>query len=109
VRQGTEIGIIAYGSTDPAIREARDMLRERGIETSYLQVRALPFEQTVQDFVDAHKRLYVVELSAEAQLRSLLRLEFPERAMDFRSLAHLDGLPLTANYVVNGIVEMEQK
>ncbi|HEY0071428.1 MAG TPA: 2-oxoacid:acceptor oxidoreductase subunit alpha, partial [Chloroflexia bacterium] len=109
IREGAEIGIIAFGSTDPAIQEARDQLRKQGIETSYLQVRALPFEKTLRDFVSKHKRLYVVELSTEAQLRSLLRLEMPERAMDFRSAAHLDGLPLTATYVRNAILEMEQK
>jgi 2-oxoglutarate ferredoxin oxidoreductase subunit alpha len=109
IREGAEIGIIAYGSTDPAIQEARDQLRKQGLETSYLQVRALPFEDTLRDFVSKHKRLYVVELNAEAQLRSLLRLEIPERSMDFRSVAHLDGLPLTAAYVRKAILEMEQK
>jgi 2-oxoglutarate ferredoxin oxidoreductase subunit alpha len=109
VREGAEIGIIAYGSTDPAIQEARDHLRKQGIETSYLQVRALPFEDTLHDFVSKHKRFYVVELSAEAQLRSLLRLDMPERTMDFRSVAHLDGLPLTASFVSKAILELEQK
>lgn len=108
-REGTEIAIIAYGSTDDAIQEARDQLRAEGIETSYIQVRALPLEQTLFDFVNAHKRLYVVELNAEAQLRSLVRLEMPERATDIMSIAHLDGLPLTASYVRNAILEMERK
>jgi 2-oxoglutarate ferredoxin oxidoreductase subunit alpha len=72
-------------------------------------VRALPFEETLREFVSKHKRFYVVELSQEAQLRSLLRLDIPERAMDFRSVAHLDGLPLTASFVRKAILEMEQK
>lgn len=109
VREGAEIAIIAYGSTDAAIQEARDLLREQGIETSYIQVRALPLEQTLMDFVNAHKRFYVVELNVEAQLRSLVRLEIPQRSMDFMSIAHLDGLPLTANFVKNRILKMEQK
>lgn len=109
IREGAEIGIIAYGSTDAAIQEARDLLREQGIETSYIQVRALPLEQTLLNFVNAHKRFYVVELNVEAQLRSLVRLEIPQRSMDFMSIAHLDGLPLTANFVKNRILKMEQK
>jgi 2-oxoglutarate ferredoxin oxidoreductase subunit alpha len=108
-REGTDIGIIAYGSTHDAIDEARDQLRSQGIETSFCRVRALPFEDTLREFIDAHKRLYVVELSTEAQLRSLIRLYAPDRAMDFRSVAHLDGLPLTASYVRNGIMEQEKK
>lgn len=108
MRAGAEIGIIAYGSTRDAIEEARDQLRAQGIETSFCRVRALPFEDTLRDFIDAHKRFYVVELSTEAQLRSLIRLYAPDRAMDFHSLAHLDGLPLTASYVRTGILEQEK-
>ena len=34
------IGIIAYGSTDPAVQEARDRLTELGVETDYLRLRS---------------------------------------------------------------------
>jgi 2-oxoglutarate ferredoxin oxidoreductase subunit alpha len=108
-REGAEIGIIAYGSTHDAIEEARDQLRAEGIETSYCRVRALPFEDTLREFIDSHKRLYVVELSIEGQLRSLIRLYAPDRSMDFHSVAHLDGLPMTASYVKDGIQEQEKK
>src|SRR5438874_3616098 len=107
--QGSEIGIIAYGSTHDAINEARDQLRAQRIETDFCRVRALPFEDTLREFIDAHKRLYVVELSMEAQLRSLIQLYAPDRATDLYSVAHLDGLPLTASYVRNGILEQEKK
>lgn len=108
-RKGADIGIIAFGSTDAPVQEARDRLREQGIETSSIRVRALPLEQTLVEFIKAHKRLYVVELNIEGQLRSLIRLFVPERATDLRSVAHLDGLPLTASYVTNAILEQEQQ
>ncbi len=66
-------------------------------------------EETLTEFVNKHKRLYVVELSADAQLRSLVRLHIPERAADMRSVAHLDGLPMTAAYVRDGIMKQEEK
>jgi 2-oxoglutarate ferredoxin oxidoreductase subunit alpha len=108
-RQGSEIGIIAYGSTHDAIDEARDKLRSQGMETSFCRVRALPFEQSLRDFIDSHKRLYVVELSIEAQLRSLITLYAPDRATDLRSVAHHDGLPLTARYVMDNIMKQEKQ
>ena len=44
-----KVGIIAYGSSDPAIRESQDQLRdERGLETDYLRVRAWPFARAVR-------------------------------------------------------------
>lgn len=106
-REGAEIGIIAYGSTCDAINEARDQLRAQGIETSFIRVRALPLESALADFVHKYSRLYVVELSQDAQLRSLIRLHVPERAAELQSLAHLDGLPLTAVYVRKGILDAE--
>ncbi|MGA7731217.1 MAG: 2-oxoacid:acceptor oxidoreductase subunit alpha, partial [Chloroflexia bacterium] len=109
IRDGAEIGIIAYGSTQDAIEEARDQLSAQGIETSYIRIRALPLEDTLTDFINKHPRLYVVELSQDAQLRSLVRLHVPERAADLRSVAHLDGLPMTANYVRDGILEQEKQ
>jgi len=107
-REGTEVGIISLGSADPAVQEARDLLREQGIETSYIRLRALPLEQTLTDFIGKHKRVYVVEINAEAQMQSLVRLHVPERAADIRSAAHLDGLPLTAEFVANAILEQER-
>ncbi len=109
VREGAEIGIIAYGSTADAIEEARDELRAQGIETSSIRVRALPLEEELREFIMKHARLYVVELSQEAQLRSLIRLHVPERAGELRSVAHLDGLPMTASFVRNGLLEEEKR
>ena len=42
-------------------------------------------------------------------MRSLVRLHVPERAVDMRSVAHLDGLPMTASFVRNGILEQEKQ
>jgi 2-oxoglutarate ferredoxin oxidoreductase subunit alpha len=106
--EGAEVGIIACGSTDPAIQEARDILREAGVQTSYMRVRALPLEDAARDFIEQHKRVYVVELNVQGQLRALLQLHVPGRATDIRSYASLDGLPLTASMVRDAILEQEQ-
>ncbi len=103
------IGIIAYGSVDPAVVEARDRLRKRGVETNYLRVRALPLEQTLRDFVARHDRVYVVELNYDGQMAQLIRLHAPELAGRVCSIAHCDGLPLTARIVTDSIVEREQE
>jgi 2-oxoglutarate ferredoxin oxidoreductase subunit alpha len=109
LREGAKVGIIAYGSTDTAIQEARDMLREAGVETSSLRVRALPLEETTRDYISKHDRVYVVELNVQGQLRSLIQLYVPDRATDLRGYASLDGLPLTASMVRDALLEQEQK
>lgn len=105
---GTDIGIIAFGSVDPSIREARDQLADRNLRTDYLRVRALPLEETTREFVARHDRVYVVELNRDGQLCALIQLEAPAMAGKMRSIAHLDGLPLSAKYVTEAILEQER-
>lgn len=107
VHEGARIGIIAYGTTEPAIDEARDRLAQQGIDTSFLRLRALPVSPEVRSFVEQHDRVYVVELNRDGQMHELLRLEMPDLAMKLTSLAFLDGLPLTARWVVENLLEKE--
>ncbi|WP_322807101.1 2-oxoacid:acceptor oxidoreductase subunit alpha [Thermanaerothrix sp.] len=102
-----EIGIIAYGSTEPAIQEARDLLAAKGVATDFLRLRALPFTDETTEFLRGHSRLYVVELNRDGQMRQLLAMSYPEYATKLRSVAHVDGLPLTARWVVEQIAVME--
>jgi 2-oxoglutarate ferredoxin oxidoreductase subunit alpha len=106
---GAEIGIIAFGSTGPAVVEARWQLSEQGLKSDYLRLRALPVSQDVAEFVHNHDRIYVVEMTRDGQLNQLLTLEYPHESAKFISLAHLDGLPLTARWVREGIYAKEVK
>ena len=105
--EGAKIGIIAYGSTDPAIQEARDRLQSRGVATSYLRVRALPLEVMTRAFVEKYDRVYVAELNQDGQMHQLVRLHVPERAAQIRSVRICDGLPMSARFVTESILEQE--
>ena len=107
--EGAEVGIIGYGSTDPSIVEARQMLEDKGLKTSYLRVRALPLTDEATQFIHAHKRVYVVEMNTDGQMFQLLRLHVPESAMSIRACNHSDGMPLTANWISTAILEKEKK
>ena len=104
-----KIGIIAYGTTKFAIDEARDRLAADGIATSFMRLRALPINNSVKEFVAQHDRVYVVELNRDGQVHNILQTEMPELATKLVSLAHLDGMPLTARWVVEAILEREEK
>src|SRR4029077_5467612 len=73
------VGVIAYGSSDMAVREARAMLAARSVATDYLRLRGMPIGTEVRDFIRAHRVVYVVEQNRDAQVASILRLEMPER------------------------------
>ena len=104
----TDTAIVVFGSMGPAVDEARDLLRQKHhLNLSYMRVRALPFSSEVFEFVSRYKKLYVIENNIEGQLAQLLRIEIPKRAADFESIAYLDGLPFTANFVVDRVLGSE--
>jgi 2-oxoglutarate ferredoxin oxidoreductase subunit alpha len=102
---GARIGIIAYGSTHDAVREARDYLRERGVESSYMRVRALPLNDDVTAFMAHYDEVYVVELNQDSQMMQLLAAHAPVHAGKLRPVNLCDGLPLTAVFVLNRILQ----
>jgi len=104
-----KIGIISFGSNDPAIKEAQNALANQGIETNYLRVRALPLKEEVLEFVRSHDRIYVVENNFDGQLFQLLRMEIAQDTTHMVSLALGDGLPMTPRWVYNNIMQEEQK
>ena len=104
-----KIGIISYGSNDPAIAEARDRLAAAGIETNYLRIRALPLAHEVHDFVMNHDRVYVVENNFDGQMHQILRMELPQDTTHMISLALGDTLPMTARWIHTQILRQEQE
>jgi 2-oxoglutarate ferredoxin oxidoreductase subunit alpha len=111
VPENAKIGFVAFGTSDYAVRESCDQLRdEHGIAASYLRLRAYPFTQTLLDFIQRHERVYVVEQNRDAQMLGLMRLEFePEILAKLRSLRYYGGLPLDARTVTDEIIRQEGK
>ena len=112
VANGTsKIGIIAYGTTDFAMRESRDQLtKEFDIKTDYLRLRAYPFTRDVHEFVASHERVYVVEQNRDAQMLSLLKLDLDAKQVaKLRSVRHYNGLPVDARSLTDDIVSQEGK
>ncbi|MCA9882059.1 MAG: 2-oxoacid:acceptor oxidoreductase subunit alpha [Anaerolineae bacterium] len=103
------IGIISFGTNEPAIIEARDWLAREGVETNCMRVRALPLADSVLEFVKKHERVYVVENNFDGQLNQIMRIDFAEHMANVKSLTLGDGLPMAARWVVNSILEHEGK
>lgn len=103
----TEIGLISFGSNDPAMLEAKDILSAGGIETEYLRIRALPIHSKVREFIRSHHRLYVIENNRDAQMWQILVQTMPEFAHKLYKVAHGDGLALTARWIHTQIAKFE--
>jgi 2-oxoglutarate ferredoxin oxidoreductase subunit alpha len=100
----TQLGIVAFGSSDGAVIEARDRLADQGIHADYLRLRAFPFGPEVVDFLQGHETVFVVEQNRDAQMKSLLRLELGEAAGRLISILHYNGMPIPSECVVEGVV-----
>jgi 2-oxoglutarate ferredoxin oxidoreductase subunit alpha len=110
VKDGTsKIGILAYGSSDFAVRESLDQIKkEHKLDLDYMRIRAYPFAHEIHDFVASHERVYVVEQDRDAQLASLLKLDLPaEQVVKLRSILHYNGLPIDARSITDEFVTKE--
>jgi 2-oxoglutarate/2-oxoacid ferredoxin oxidoreductase subunit alpha len=108
--KGAGIGIIAYGSTEAAVDEARGLLKkEEGLKSDFLRMRALPCTNEVFNFIKKHEHIYIVEANRDGQLRQILSTVMPDQAARFRPAAHNDGLPLTARWIKEVILAQEEK
>ena len=108
--KGANVGIIAYGSTEPAVREARNQLNVKaGIKCDSMRIRGIPFTDEVKKFIESHDFNYVVELNRDGQMYQLLLVEYPQLADKMTSIAFNDGLPATAKWVRESILKKEVK
>lgn len=108
-KNDADIGIIGMGSTDDAMREAQDILAEKGIQADYMRVRALPANSAVREFIASHARNFVVELNRDGQLEQVLSLEISEYSEKLISISVIGGLPLTAAWTAESILAKEKK
>ncbi|WP_291271796.1 2-oxoacid:acceptor oxidoreductase subunit alpha [Geothrix sp.] len=106
---GSDKGVLAFGSSDPAVIEAQDILAETGLKTDYLRLRALPFTAEVDAFVKEKKVIYIVEQNRDGQMANLFRETYPEYATKFKSVLHYDGHAIDAKCIVDQITAFEQK
>src|SRR6516165_395915 len=103
---GSDVGIIAYGTSHHALVEALDQLQtEHGLNADYLRLRAYPFSNAVNEFVAAHARVYVVDQNRDGQMFQLLKLDVPaDHIVRLRSIRHYNGLPIDARSVTDDII-----
>ena len=102
-------GIISLGSCDGAVSEALIRLQEQNVGLNYCRVKSFPFSDAVREFIDKHDRVYVVEQNRDAQLRSLIMLDLEIEPAKLVSMLHYNGMPLSADFVVERVLKEIEK
>jgi 2-oxoglutarate ferredoxin oxidoreductase subunit alpha len=100
---GATFGIVTVGGCDMAVREAIELLAQRGIAADYMRVRGFPFDEPVEEFLESHDVNFVIEQNRDAQLRALLVLETGIAKDKLHSILVYSGFPLSASSVIDQI------
>lgn len=101
-------GVVYFGTTTQVIDEALDKLKEQGYHLDGMRLRAFPFADSVNDFVNSHVKVFVIEQNKDAQMRTLLINEGDLQPSKIESILHYDGMPITASFVAQAIAEKLQ-
>jgi 2-oxoglutarate ferredoxin oxidoreductase subunit alpha len=101
----TAYGVIFFGTSEPSSREALDYLAEEGLHLDAMRVRAFPFNETVEQFIDSHTFTFVIEQNRDAQLRTLLMAEFEFGPDKLKSVLCFDGTPISARNIRKQILQ----
>ena len=108
-REGARVGVISIGGTEPAVREALDILAAEGTPLDFMRIRAFPFDEPVEQFIRDHDYCWVVEQNRDAQLRSLLLIETEASKEQLRPVLIYGGFPLSAGHLLDVIAPVMRK
>ena len=101
----TDIGLIYFGSTTPAVDEAIDYLHNDGFNIDRLRIRSFPFDKTLEKFIDDHKYIFILEQNRDAQMKFIISNELKKDINSFVSLLNFDGSPVTAQFIIKEFIE----
>jgi 2-oxoglutarate/2-oxoacid ferredoxin oxidoreductase subunit alpha len=99
----SEYGVIFFGTSTYAAVEAVELLKNEGITLDAMRPKAFPFGKVFEDFVAAHKKVFVIEQNRDAQFKSLMMIELGINADKLISVLNYDGMPITADNILKQV------
>lgn len=97
-----KIGVIGWGSTEGAIREARLLAEKRGILFRHLHPKVLsPLpERQVRNFLSGLKQVIIVEENFTGQFAHFIKAKFGIKPIEIHKS---EGVPITPEEIFNGV------
>ena len=97
--KNNRVGLIHFGTSQAATLEAADYLASDEVFIDSCRIRAFPFDQAIEDFVEQHEILFVIEQNRDGQMRSLLVNECEIDPKRLLRILNYDGMPITARFI----------
>lgn len=102
-KKKTKEGVIFFGTSASATVEALDMMADEGVHLDALRVKAFPFNKDVEDFIESHDKVFVVEQNRDGQFRKMLIIECDVDPKKLLLVRHYNGSPITARTIKSQI------
>lgn len=97
------MGVIFFGTSTYSSEEAIDLLRQQEIVLDAMRIKAFPFNEDVEQFIETHEIVFVIEQNRDAQMRSLLINELEINPKKLIRVLNYDGMPITADKIIEEI------
>ena len=105
----TTRGVIYFGTSTFSAFEALEILKKDNIHFDVMRIKSFPFNDDVANFCREHEEVFVIEQNRDGQLRTLLINELELTPQRLISVLHYDGMPITADTIMNQIRKQTKK
>jgi len=96
-------GVLFFGTSTYSAEEAMDLMSQGNVSFDAMRIKAFPFSNTVEDFINSHEKVFVIEQNRDAQLRTLLINELDASPQKLASVLNYNGMPITAENIITQI------
>jgi len=96
-------GVLFFGTSTYSTEEAMDLMSQGNVSFDAMRIKAFPFNKTVEDFINTHEKVFVIEQNRDAQLRTLLVNELDASPQKLIPVLNYNGMPITAESIITQI------
>lgn len=98
-----KLGALFFGTSASPSYEAVEMLADEGYPIDTMRIRAFPFHESLDQFVDEHDLVFVIEQNRDGQMRQLIMNECEIPRNKLTSVLNYSGTPITARKIADQI------
>ncbi|NKB54114.1 MAG: 2-oxoacid:acceptor oxidoreductase subunit alpha [Rhizobiaceae bacterium] len=100
-----KLAALFFGTSASPAYEAVEILADRGYPINTMRIRAFPFHENLDRFIDDHDLVFVIEQNRDGQMRQLIMNECQIAPVKLTSVLNYSGTPITARAIVRQILE----
>ncbi|MEM9633611.1 MAG: 2-oxoacid:acceptor oxidoreductase subunit alpha [Pseudomonadota bacterium] len=98
-----KLGALFFGTSASPSYEAVEMLADEGYLINTMRIRAFPFHESLDQFIEEHDLLFVIEQNRDGQMRQLIMNECEVPRSKLISVLNYSGTPITARTIADQI------